>query len=327
MIKILDRNFSPRYFDDLAQHPMQSWKWGDAKKAMGNEVVRLGEYRNNKIENIFQMTVHPIPYTKLKLGYIPRSNIPKGGVLEFLHDWGRDNGIVFIKFEPYAEKPAVIDRRLTQSRHPLFTPWTQILDLKKTEDELMSAMHQKTRYNIRLAAKKGVKVKLQDNDSGYEIFSKLYFETTKRQKYYGHDASYHKTVWTYLKNNIAHIMIAYYGDIPLAAYELFYFKKRFYYVYGGTSNLHRNLMASNLLMWEAIKTGKSLGAEAFDMWGSLPPNYDQTDPWAGFTRFKEGYGTRFAEMVGSYDLVINPGYYFGYSLAYKIREALLKLSL
>lgn len=327
MIKILDKNFDSGSFDDLAQHPLQSWKWGEAKNAMGNEVIRLGEFEKDKMINVFQMTLHPIPYTKLKLGYIPRSVMPKSLVLKFLYDWGRDNKIVFVKFEPYVEKPVNIDAGLTLSNHPLFTPWTQILDLKKTEDELLAAMHQKTRYNIKLAIKKGVVVKHEYDDAGYETFSKLYFETTRRQKYYGHDASYHKTVWTKLKKGIAHIMTAYYGDIPLAAYELFYFKKRFYYVYGGTSSQHRNLMASNLLMWEAIKMGKSLGAESFDMWGSLPPDYDQSDPWAGFTRFKEGYGTRFAEMVGSYDLVIRPNYYHAYNLAYKMRETLLKLSL
>lgn len=64
-------------------------------------------------------------------------------------------------------------------------------------------------------------------------------------------------------------------------------------------------MASNLLMWETIRFGKRNKAEIFDLWGSLPPDYDLNDPWAGFTRFKQGYGTEFVQTIGSWDLVIN----------------------
>ena len=84
-------------------------------------------------------------------------------------------------------------------------------------------------------------------------------------------------------------------------------------------------MAANLLMWEAIKLGKKLGAKQFDMWGSLPPNYDQNHSWAGFTRFKEGYGTKFVEMIGSYDLVINPLLYWLYNFGYCLRNIFLKI--
>ena len=78
-------------------------------------------------------------------------------------------------------------------------------------------------------------------------------------------------------------------------------------------------------MWEAIKLGKKLGAIKFDMWGSLEPNYDPTDPWSGFTRFKEGYATKFTEFVGSYDLVVNPTLYKIYNAVYSLREIYLKL--
>ncbi|MEK7522972.1 MAG: peptidoglycan bridge formation glycyltransferase FemA/FemB family protein, partial [Patescibacteria group bacterium] len=175
-----------------------------------------------------------------------------------------------------------------------------------------------------LAEKKGVIVKEMSNDEGFKIFSKLYFETCKRQKYFGHTPKYHKIIWDSLKKDIAHILIAFYNDAPLAAYELFYFNNTLYYPYGGTSVEYRNLMASNLLMWEAIKLGKKLSAEKFDMWGSLGPNYDQSNPWSGFTRFKEGYATEFKEFVGSYDLVINPTLYKIYNTIYSLREVYLK---
>lgn len=330
MIKILDESIKPEEYDSFVPHPLQSWEWGEARKKTGVEVIRIAEYDKNQIKNLYQMTLHPIPYTPFKLGYIPRSIVPTDKLLKYLYDWARDNRVVFIKMEPYEKKSLKTDRftekpNVVRSSHPLFTPWTQVLDITQPEDKLLEKMHHKTRYNIRLAAKKGVTVREMNDKAGFETFSKLYFETTRRQKYYGHDYFYHKTVWEALKKDVARILIAYYDDIPLAAYELFYFKKRIYYVYGGTSNLHRNLMASNLLMWEAIKLGKKLGAEEFDMWGSLPPGYDSSNIWSGFTRFKEGYGTEFIEMVGSYDLVTNPVFYQLYGLLYKFREFFLGL--
>jgi lipid II:glycine glycyltransferase (peptidoglycan interpeptide bridge formation enzyme) len=84
-------------------------------------------------------------------------------------------------------------------------------------------------------------------------------------------------------------------------------------------------MGSNLLMWEAIRLGKKLGADTFDMWGSLGPNYDPNDPWAGFTRFKEGYNAKFTQMLNSHDLVINSYQYKIYTLADSIRNLYLKI--
>ncbi|MEK7495269.1 MAG: peptidoglycan bridge formation glycyltransferase FemA/FemB family protein [Patescibacteria group bacterium] len=325
MIKIIPDDYSPIEFNKLAHHPLQTWEWGEARKKTGIDILRLSEGKN-----VFQLTFHKIPKTNYKIGYLPRSVMPSKEVLEFLAKYCKENKIIFVKIEPNELKSPNSQtmkqfNNLTISPHPLFPSWTQILDLTKTEDELIKSFHSKTRYNIRLAEKKGVIVKEMSNDEGFKIFSKLYFETCKRQKYFGHTPKYHKIIWDSLKKDIAHILIAFYNDAPLAAYELFYFNNTLYYPYGGTSLEYRNLMASNLLMWEAIKLGKKLGAEKFDMWGSLGPNYDPTDPWSGFTRFKEGYGTKFTEFIGSYDLVINPMLYKIYNIFYSLREIYLKL--
>lgn len=305
-------------------HPLQSQEWEEARKEMGIETIRL---------NGFLLTLHKIPFTNYKIGYLPRSKMPDKKILDKLFEFGKKNNLIFIKIEPYVEKSkfqisnfkSILKSKFQISKHPLFPAWTQILDLDKPEDKLLKSFHSKTRYNIRLAEKKGVIVKEESNDKGFEIFAKLYFETCKRQKYFGHNYQYHKTIWKNLKDKIAHILIAYFNNTPLAAYELWYQNKTLYYVYGGTSIKYRNLMASNLLMWEAIKLGKKLGAEKFDMWGSLPPNYDLTHPWSGFTRFKQGYGTKFIEFIGSYDLIIKPFLYKIYNIAYFLREVYLKI--
>lgn len=327
MINIVYNHFDKNLWNETAIHPLQSWQWGEARKKMGIEILRMGEYTNKQITNVFQLTLHHIPYTPFKIGYLPRSKFPSKDVLEFLYYYGKKNNLIFIKIEPSVFNKVTMKQfnNLIPSPHPLFPSWSQIIDLTRPEDELLKNMRHKTRYNVRLAQKKGVTVKEMSNISGFEIFAKLYFETCKRQKYFGHDYNYHKIVWENLKKEIAHILVALYKNTPLAAYELFHFKDTVYYPYGGTSLEYRNFMASNLLMWESILLGKKLGAKKFDMWGSLQPSYNQDNPWAGFTRFKEGYGGKFIELIGSYDLVTNDYLYKLYTLAQFARNYYLQL--
>ena len=328
-VKIIEADFKSTDYNKAAYHPMQTWEWGNAREKMGISLLRLGEFENNVLKNVYQVSFHNIAYTKYKIGYLPRSIYPQNNILDYLSSYAKKNNIIFIKIEPYIKKDdanKLINNKeftIIKSQHPLFPKWTQVLDLTKSESLLLSQMKSKTRYNIKLAKKKGVEIKEMSNEQGFEIFSKLYFETCKRQKYHGHNEKYHKILWESLKNNIAHILIAFYNNTPLAAFELFYFKNILYYPYGGTSLKYRNLMSSNLLMWEAIRLGKQLGAKTFDMWGSLAPDYDTNNVWSGFTRFKQGYGCEFVEMIESFDLVVNKGMYKLCGLGHKLRSKIL----
>lgn len=326
-IRILDSSFNAGEFNAHATHPLQSWQWGEARRKTGTDVVRLGEYENGTLKNVFQMTLHPLRPLPFRIGYLPRSVYPSVHTLDFLTGYARKNRLLFIKIEPYTKQDEApeLDPRLVVSPHALFPPWTQMLDLTPDEDSLLKNMKQKTRYNIRLAQKKGVVVKEMSDDRGFAVFSRLYFDTCRRQKYYGHTEEYHRIIWNALKDGTAHILIAYYGETPLAAYELFHFNGVFYYPYGGTSLEYRNLMPANLLMWEAVRMGKRLGAKRFDMWGSLPPGYDHNHPWAGFTRFKEGYGTEFVRLADGLDLVPDRTPYMLYNAAYAARGWYLAL--
>ncbi|MBP6993709.1 peptidoglycan bridge formation glycyltransferase FemA/FemB family protein [Candidatus Woesebacteria bacterium] len=325
---------------------MQSFEWGNVRKNEGKTVVRFGEYdKSGTICAVYAMTIHPIPFTGCFIGYIPKSTLPSKELIAYLKSYARSNRLVFVKFEPNSLHGSTQNGWMTglvKSAHPLFTPWNQLLDIAQPEDELLKKMHSKTRYNVRLAEKKGVRVQLMNNDEGYAIFEKLYFETCARQKYHGHTRTYHRNIWTTLNDSLvksfrssefesaddvvnprvlrSHILVAFYQDIPLAAYQLWQFNDVLYYVYGGSSEEHKNVMAPNLLMWETIKLAKRLGCHTLDMWGSLAPNFDPKDPWAGFTKFKQGYGTTFVQYAGSFDLVGNRLLYRLYSYAQAIRQ-------
>ena len=103
------------------------------------------------------------------------------------------------------------------------------------------------------------------------------------------------------------------------------FNGKLYYPYGASRSVHRDVMASNLMMWEMIQFGKQQGCDTFDMWGSLGPDPDKKDPWFGFHKFKEGYGGTLMEFVGTYDLVLDPIMYKIFRIAEDWRWKWLRL--
>ena len=122
-----------------------------------------------------------------------------------------------------------------------------------------------------------------------------------------------------------HIFKAMYENKPLTVWIIFVFNGKLYYPYGASSRENKEVMASNLMMWEVIKYGKSLNLNVFDMWGSLGPNPDPKDPFYGFHRFKEGYGGVLAVYLGTFDYVINHQFYPIFRVVEDWRWKLLKL--
>jgi len=316
-------------FNQLANHPMQSWEWGEFRLNSGIEVIRLGRYKDDKLKETAQITIHPVPFTSYNIGYFPKGGITSTEMLEHLYQIGVNKNCIFIKLEPNTEKVQNL-KMLIPSAHPLFTRYTFQLDLRESENEILAKMHPKTRYNLRLAEKKGVYVVEDNSTAAFNNYLRLTEETTRRQKFYAHTPAYHKLMWQILNPaKIARLFLAKYKhqgqEIILVAWILFLFNKVLYYPYGASSALFRNLMPSNLMMWEAIKFGKRKGALKFDMWGALGPNPNTSDPWYGFHKFKEGYGAKLTELAGSFDIIIKPSIYRMYNLAHGIRELYLKI--
>jgi len=301
-------------------HPLQSPEWGEFREKIGTKVVKTDS---------FQLTIHKIPHTPWNIGYLPKGEMPDKKAVDELKTIGKKENCIFIQIEPNIladeeKRSGIKDLGFKKSAHPLITKYTFILDLTKSEEELLKNMHPKTRYNIRVAEKHGVKITEETSDKAFENYLKLEKETTKRQKFYAHSENYHKMMWKTLKGKIAHLFIAEYKGKILTAWIVFTLDNKLYYPYGASSSENREVMSSNLMMWEVIKWGKKMGLQRFDMWGSLGPVPDQKDPWYGFHRFKEGYGPELIEFIGSFDLVINPVIYELYKIADKIRWTFLR---
>ena len=302
-------------YNKLVTHIIQSWEWGEARKSLGTPVLRYGFYDKNNLKKAFQLTLHKIPFTNKYVGYLPKGPDPDVELSEALIKIGREQNCAFIKVEPAVEVTSYklqVTRSFRNSPKPLFSKYNFLMNLSKSEEELLKAMHPKTRYNIKVAQKHGVKVEERSDEEAFKIYLKLYFETTKRQGYHGHNENYHRKVWETLKaDGMARLLIAFYYEPktsnfePLTAWMLLNFKDTLYYPYGGSAKTHPEVMANNLVAWEAIKLGKKIGLKKFDMWGALGPEPDTKDPWYGFHKFKSGYGGALVEYIGTFDLVLN----------------------
>lgn len=313
----------------VATHPLQSWEWGEFRKLTNVEVSRYLETNKNTINNVFQVTWHKIPFFDKYIGYCPKSVVPSKEVIDFLTIEGKKRGAIMIKFEPNARGIGEMEHFKKDLRFvpgkPLFTKYSFVLDINKSEEELLKGMHQKTRYNIRLAEKRGVLIVEDNSLEAFEEYWKLTEETTKRQGFYSHTKSYHQKMFNVMtKSGKGHLLKAVYKDEVITTWMIFILNNKIYYPYGASSTKHREVMANNLMMWEVIKLGKKNKCTSLDMWGSMGPEPDANDPWYGFHKFKQGYGGELVEFLGTYDLVISSIGYKFYVGAEKIRWAMLR---
>jgi lipid II:glycine glycyltransferase (peptidoglycan interpeptide bridge formation enzyme) len=317
-------------WNSIATHPLQAWEWGEFRSRMGVDVVRLGAFEKEKLVEGWQITFHTIPHTKYCVGYFPKGSSPTQEMISVLKKLGIRKNALYIQLEPdvTVEEPFTLSSfpSLRLAHRPLFTKYSFILDLTRSEDEILAAMHSKTRYNIRLAARHGVTIAEDNSDKAFQKYQELSEETTRRQGFYAHNKKYHKTMWSILsKSGIAHCFTATYEKEIVTAWIVFVWKNTIYYPYGASSRNHKEVMAPNLLLWEIIKWAKTKGIYYFDLWGAMGPNPDTKDSWYGFHRFKEGYAPLHVEYIGSYDLVIHSFLYSLFTFIDSIRWMILKI--
>ncbi|MBP9691049.1 peptidoglycan bridge formation glycyltransferase FemA/FemB family protein, partial [Candidatus Woesebacteria bacterium] len=205
---ILTDSFDQEEFNRVANHPLQSWQWGEARKETGQEILRIGAFENTDLKHVYTITLHQIPKTSYRIGYCGRSIMPSTELIEFLKGVGKKEKLIFIKFEPDelknthlttnylpAGRQGQLPTTLRISPTPLFPSWTQVLDLTQSEEELFKGLKSKTRYNIRYAEKNNVVVYEDSSEAGFKTFSQLYFQTVDRQTYHGHNEAYHSIIW------------------------------------------------------------------------------------------------------------------------------------
>ena len=319
---------------------LQSWEWGDWQSALGRKIFRywiLDEI--GKKASSVQLIKMPLPFGKYYL-YSPYGPVGNFKIDDFkLQLKNKFADAIFIRIE---SKSAIFNPQSSIVKSPNIQPAkTLLIDLSKSEEGLLAEMHHKTRYNIKVAQKHGVEIKDEfDISIGHGLFFdealKLIIETSKRQKFNTFPPSYYKKMVDFfaLKNTgdvKLHIYKAIFQNQLLSAAIIVDFGKTRTFLFGGSSDLHKNVMAPYLMQWQAMLDAKNQDFEFYDFWGIETASGETP----GFVRFKLGFAPQATSgsvsvsektYAGAYDIVQKHLFYKSYGLLRKVNKAIKKIS-
>lgn len=321
------------------RHLLQSWEWGELKAEFGWQVERLiwrKEGVDRAAAQILRRSEGPF-----SIEYCPRGPVLDWGdatlrahVLTDLQYRASRRGIIFIKIDPdlplgfgpagaagsitHPPGQAAVDvlagAHWRPSREQVQFRNTFVLDLSQTEGELLGGMRSKTRYNIRLAERSGVQVRLGDA-ADLELLYTLYAETSLRDGFVIREPAYYREAWgSFIAAGLAQPFVAEIDSQAVAAIVVYRFADRAWYLYGMSRAVYRERMPNHLLQWEAIRWAKQQNCTAYDLWGA-PDVVDESDPLWGVYRFKQGFGATFVRTIGAWDYTSRPPAYWAYTAA------------
>lgn len=309
---------------DPRGHLLQTWAWGEVKKAFGWQVRRFVIKLDGKLVGGAQVLFQR--QGPFLLAYLPKGPffvhddpLAAHALWQAIHRRCRRLGAFSLKLEPEWEDDAQ-DRLVWLAQngfHPspitIQPRSTVIVDLLASENDILSRMKQKWRYNTRLSERKGVEVR-QVGEAELGIFYTLMQTTGQRDQFGIHSLEYYRRIFhLFSVDKRAQLLLAYYQGEPLAGLMLFTFNQQAWFLYGASGNTHRETMPNQLLQWRAMQQARSQGCRQYDLWGILDTEASQeADDLGGVGRFKLGFGGRVVRYVGAYDYVyIKPFYWVG----------------
>lgn len=319
---------------------LQSWEWGEFQESIGRRVHRfagdqnlftpLGNWgkkisnfqiqnfqiisksQNPEIEGLIQCVEMPLPFG-LKYWYGARGPVVDESRVTDHESWERTiaalgknavstHNLVFLRFDP-AWKPEHKDAFISNG-------WRQtadiqprrnwVLDVGGPDEALLEGLHPKTRYNVRLAEKNGVRIRQGDAADDFDGFWRLTEETRERHGIRSHRKRYYKEM---LAMPIAELWQAEHNGTVIASHIMIFFGNRATYLHGASSYADRSLMAPYLLHWTVIREARKRGFIAYDFGG-----VDEMR-WPGITRFKQGFGGKEEAFAGTFDFPLRPWWY------------------
>lgn len=330
-------NKSVEIFPD--SHFLQTSLWADVKRENGWEPFYLlwKDLQGNIIAGalILERTVKLLNLISAKIHYCPKGPILNtrdddkiSEVILGLQSFSTNRKGIFIKIDPdlateiqgeniedfsflnfNPDYPELFKRNnWIESKEQIQFRNTIAIPLNKTDEEILKDMKQKTRYNIRLSERKGVKVRI-GNKSDFEDLFKLYATTALRDNFVIRSKHYYLNLWgKFFDAGLCEPIIAEFEGEILAGVIIYFFSGKAYYVYGMSSEKNRNLMATYLLQWKAIQRAREKNCKMYDFWGA-PDELNENDRMWGVYKFKLGFGGTFIRTVGAWDFPVNK---FGY---------------
>jgi peptidoglycan pentaglycine glycine transferase (the first glycine) len=334
-------------------HLLQTWEWAQVKATYGWQPMSFVWRDQSSGASSLQMHIEASAIilkrvisivgfsSKMCILYCPKGPLMDWGnsstrrrVLDDLQRFAQQQGGIFLKLDPDVVLgygiPGSQEFVEDASGHAVMADLTQrgwrfssdqiqfrntvLIDLSPSEEDVLARMKQKTRYNIRLADKKGVTIRTGSIDDLHMLYQ-MYAETSIRDGFVIRNEQYYRTVWTTFmragRSKItpsAESLIAEVDGEPIAAIFVFYFAGRGYYLYGMSRVVHRDKMPNYLLQWEAMRRTKASGCKTYDLWGA-PEFIAETDPMWGVFRFKEGLGGQVLRTLGAWDYAPNHFWY------------------
>jgi lipid II:glycine glycyltransferase (peptidoglycan interpeptide bridge formation enzyme) len=319
-------------------HLLQLSGWGALKARFGWQAARLALEEDGRLVGGAQVLFRSLPLGRT-LAYAPKGPVlddpgadAASGLWPALHQMARERRAILLKVEPeLPDDPALAagltGRGFRPSPQDVQPRRTIRVDLTAGEDEILARMKSKTRYNIRLAARKGVEVRRGTSDD-LDTFYALMEETGSRDDFGVHSRAYYRAAYhQFVDAERVCLLLAYYKGEPLAGLMAFACGDRAWYFYGASSDRHRNRMPNYRLQWEAMRWARARGCAIYDLWGV--PDADEaileeqfterSDGLWGVYRFKRGFGGQLHRYVGAYDHVYSPLWY-GLYVAFAARR-------
>lgn len=333
-------------------HVLQSWAWGAFKARHGWRATRLLFQENGHTVAAASVLQRRLPRLPLSILYVSKGPALDwtdaglaGRVLAELEALARRRRALFVKVDPdvyHPDEALSLDSPRVWGGRPANAPemasllesrgWrfsgeqiqfrnTVLLDLDRPEDEVLAAMKPKTRYNVRLAQRRGVTIRSITAADGpaqiaaaLDTFYRLYAETARRDGFLIREPHYYHDAWgSFVREGLAHLLLAEYAGEAVAGLVVFTFGPVAWYVYGASSVRHRKQMPNQLLQWQAVRTAQAAGCTLYDLWGA-PDELHEADPMWGVVRFKLGLGGQVARGLGAWDFPASRAGYWLYTV-------------
>lgn len=327
---------------DARGHLLQTWAWGELKRPFGWTPLRLAIEQDGALAVGAQVLYRRLgPFS---IGYIPKGPVLAAeepqlveGLLCAIHARSRRMGAILLKVEPewreeeHERRAWLAAHGFKPSRESIQPRATILVDLSETEERILARMKPKWRYNIRLSERKGVVVR-EGSAEDLLVFHELMRVTGQRDGFAIHSLDYYRRAWELFEPlGRVRLFLASYQDEPLAGLMAYAFNRQSWYLYGASSNAHRELMPNHQLQWCAMKWAKSLGCREYDLWGiaeqqgpEIDKKHAKTSSPAGLEgvgRFKAGFGGEVVHYLGAYDYVYLPPLYWLMTKAWQYRRA------
>lgn len=308
---------------------LQSKEWRKFQEAVGREIYFID------FENFHASIIeHNLPVVG-RYFYVPKGPVISNQEtvdkeqLEKIINLAKEKRAGWIRIEPENNEVLNLIKNNTKNNvvkapHDMQPRETLIMDISKSEEEILAGMKSKTRYNIKLAQKKGISV-ISDqgirNNKYLEEFLRLTKIMSERQGIVTHDKNYYRKMFEVISGDKLKLYVAEYQDKIIAANIVVHYGDTAYYLHGASDDKYKNLMAPHLMQWRQIQDARKAGCVRYDFCGVKVRNKNGKS-WEGITRFKLGFSpnTHPVEFPGSYDIVVNPVRYWVYRLIQKLKS-------